>query len=534
MLGSLRTELGARLPMGLTESADARLQKTLHHYVREVTRVKGTVDEREVLRETFDSMAKWLRRNPTEIRVPEPAPVATASTEFQFGSTPLSELQGDAPPSFSGEVADPLAMFEHLKTARAPVLGPPPTVPTEIQLPPELQAIETRPVFRKETTQAKDMLQRQEDVVKYREVETNLILNSKDRNWLENTKENRYSFTVQLDSAYIPTGQNPQITIRNRFRNIVRVEFVKAILPVEGLDVVLPRYCPTNATTPDTAFYSVLSLPYVTVELDEFTGNNIGTNETIDKSLAVCQYDATWRSDQFNSGSTTSRGYTLFFPKFMKAQRTYAPTPLSSFQKLSFQILNPEAQRLSCTPDTAMVKTILFGYDVSGSCYTDPSGASVDADYLFVQTTDWFSIWGFSQLDRVKFDGLTFVSADAGRQTAGNTLLSWLQRDKGHIVVGIAYTNDGVTVVDGANGCGYANMIVVRNRFKDPKVNGVCEPDYFTGTAAGDMVLPDDFRTMSPTLQKGGVLNLSRQVQLVLRVITREMDSATNIRPDNI
>jgi hypothetical protein len=33
--------------------------------------------------------------------------------------------------------------------------------------------------------------------------------------------------------------------------------------------------------------------------------------------------------------------------------------------------------------------------------------------------------------------------------------------------------------------------------------------------------------------QYGGVLNLSRQVQIVLRVICRELDPATNIRPDN-
>jgi hypothetical protein len=138
------------------------------------------------------------------------------------------------------------------------------------------------------------------------------------------------------------------------------VEFVKAILPIEGLDVVLTRDCSDNAI-PDASFTSALGLPFINVTLDEITGNNVGTTTDIDKSLAICQYDAAWKSDHLSATTMTSRGYTLFFPKLMKAQRIYAPAPLSSFQRLSFELLTPENTVLSKAADAFSVGSIFFG-----------------------------------------------------------------------------------------------------------------------------------------------------------------------------
>jgi hypothetical protein len=580
LLASLRDSFRARLPGGLTPMADARLQQTLQHFMREVSRVKGPhADEREILRESYDSMAKWYRRHTDELVSTTPSAGSTApsagSTAPSAGSTaqpviehafgaaqqrqpviehavaadvfPGLDVIGGKPfdatdaGSYQAsmttedylryEVTDPLAMFDRLKEARTQAPVPEVVSVGSVQLPPELQSIETRPVINKQTSQAKDLLQRQEDVVKYRETEYNLILNSKDRNWLVNTKENRYNFSVQLDAAYVPTEQNPQITIRNRFRNIVRVEFVKAILPVEGLDVILTRDCSDGGvTTPEASFTSALGLPYVNITLDEMTGNNIGTNEHMDKSLAICQYDAVWKSDHLSATTMTSRGYTLFFPKLMKAQRVYSPAPLSSFQRLSFEVLTPENTVLSKTPDAFAVGGVFFGQTRTVSCYAA-------SKYIFIQTKEWFPLWAFSHLDRVTLAGLTFFSATASSESGFRVLADWLARPEGHVVVGVGYTGAGATdVSDGANSCGYANYIILQNRLTDPSTDGTCDVSPFTGsplTAAED-VLATELASFPSSLQTGGVLNLSRQVQLVLRVVTREMDSMTNIRPDNI
>jgi hypothetical protein len=540
MLESLRDTFGKRLPMGLSPAADSRLQRTLNHYVREVIRVQGGLNEQDVLRETFDSMAGWFRRNTGAIRgSPLVVPVATPPPPTIATATAVSP---EPALSFAVplEEQDPIALFERIKANRAAAAGAPiPTVSTPIpQLPAELMPLETRPaaVGAGGALQPKDFLQRQEDVIKYRETEYNLILNSKDRDWLAATTENRYSFTVQLDSVARPQGSGAQATITNRFRNIVRLEFIKAVLPVEGLEVAIPRDCATATPTPEQAPITVLSLPFVQVMLDEHQANNFGTNPTTDKSFAICQYDATWRSEHAAGGAdyTNSRGYTLFFPKFMKAQRVYAPAPLASLNKLSFQLLNPEDAPLSAAPDALRVKRVLWGSDpdASGSCYDASGGTAAAAEYLFIETTTWFPLWSFGRNDRVAFKGLIFTSATADIQKAGVALNQWLERDEGHIVVGTGFYDASSGVfVDGWNDCGYANTVIVRNRYEDP-TTGSCARYLWTtdeGTLATEMAAYD-----TTGYQRGGILNLSRQVQLFLRVIVRDVDPGSSTRPDNV
>jgi hypothetical protein len=558
MLTSLRQTYNKRLPSGLTHSADARLQRTLNHYIREVLRVRGTFDEQEILRETFDSMAGWFRRN-TDQLLPGTATPPTAFRPVRPAPAGGSPVPTPAPES---EAEDPIALFERLKAARTgmPVAVQPQPSPTGI---PELTSIDTRPpppfdglptgafgstplsallgVETRAPPQPKDFLIRQEDVVKYREMEYNLVLNSKDRDWLNSTVENRYRFTVQLNGGFVPQGTGLQPTIQNRLRNIVRIEFIKAILPVEGLEVVVPRTCCTESdavVTPEGAFLSSLSLPFIQVQMDEFQGNNmVGTNEAVDRSLAICQYDSTWKSDPTHV-ATTNRGYTLFFPKLMKAQRIYTPTPLANLQSLSFHLLNPENLPLSATPDSYGIERVLFSNltDTSGSCYSDASdGSAATAQYLFIQTKKWFPLWAFSKMDRVTFDGLTFTSTSPALQSGGEALDSWLQRPEGHVVVGIASSVADGGLQDSANECGYANWIIVRNRFQDPTA-GACERFLFSGADVTEADLAAELATYNSTTgyQRGGVLNLSRQVQLFLRVVTREVDPASNLRPDNV
>ena len=373
--------------------------------------------------------------------------------------------------------------------------------------------------------QQKDVLQPQEDVVKYREVEYNLIINSGDRDWLNNTRENRYNFRTMLNAkqsgpsvsvtgAFNGQGYGGlQTAIQARLRNIVRLEFIKAILPVESLSVIVPRDCSHN-TLVTTAFDSVLALPSVNVIVDEFQGNNYGTNQEIDRSLAVCQYDSVWRSD-FHHYPTTSRGNALFIPKFMKAQRIYTPTPLANLTSLSFRIQNTENNLLSTLPDSSSIAEIAFSSDVSGSCYSDTSG-----EYIFINTASWFPIWSYSILDKLAFQGLAFQGATFA---GAADLTAWLQDPTiSHAVVGTAYTHTSgqpYTVTDGANTAGYANWIIIRSRFADP-------------TDGSTSVLP--FSGTPTEVMTGAVLNLNRQVQIYLRVITREYDLTTNVRADNV
>jgi hypothetical protein len=96
--------------------------------------------------------------------------------------------------------------------------------------------------------------------------------------------------------------------------------------------------------------------------------------------------------------------------------------------------------------------------------------------------------------------------------------------------VGVAHSDSGGVVLDGVNSGGYANWIIIRNRFANPQ-SGTVALDYFSGSPAGDAELGADLVGYPQT---GGILNLSRQVQLYIRVITREYDLTTNVRADNV
>lgn len=101
----------------------------------------------------------------------------------------------------------------------------------------------------------------------------------------------------------------------------------------------------------------------------------------------------------------------------------------------------------------------------------------------------------------------------------------WLSRIEGHIVIAIAHTDSSGNIQLYHNDCGYANWILIQNRRVNPAISGSCEHLPFTS---------DESELHSISVIDGAVLNLSRQVQLFLRVITREMDPRSTVRPDNI
>ena len=90
-----------------------------------------------------------------------------------------------------------------------------------------------------------------------------------------------------------------------------------------------------------------------------------------------------------------------------------------------------------------------------------------------------------------------------------------------------------ISLADGANSVGYANYIIIRSRFMDP-TSGSTSRNYFGGGA--DSTNEDLIKIRLDTNVPSGpcaILNSNRQSHFVLRLITREMDSMSNLRPDN-
>lgn len=386
--------------------------------------------------------------------------------------------------------------------------------------------------IRAKPPQQMDTLIRQEDILAYKENEYNLHIYSADRDWVTNKSQNRYNFTVNFDPANNGPGFTYAPSATVKFKNITRIELVKTILPIEGLDIVQTV---TNATGPvygTSLNMNILSFPYLNVYIPELDTNNFGTDNFLNQAFAAVQYDANWVTD---NNTASKGGYLAMIPKFLKCQKVYTPTPLSTLRKLSISIQRPDGCLVSDTLDTLDVANITSsrwlttggGLTVTGTDYDIAAGT-----YIWINTATWFSRFSVNQGDRIQFKNLAFPSSYAGNAGARDDLLAFLQRPEGHIVVQIAYESPANTFVDGPNSVGYANYIIIRSRMVDP-TTGSTAVDTFgkLSTAANNTFLETLTNADGVT---GRLINLSHQTTLVFRVITRDLDSTARLRPDNV
>lgn len=376
-----------------------------------------------------------------------------------------------------------------------------------------------------------DVLIRQEDILSYKENEFNLHVYSADRNWFTNTTQNRYNFTVNFDPANNSSGFAFAPTAAIKFKNIVRIELVKTILPIEGVDIIQTRSVVSNVVSYGTSLNTnILSFPYLNIRIPELDNNNYGTDYNLQQAFGVVQYDANWVSD---NNISAKGGFLAMIPKFLKCQKVYAPTPLATLQKLSIRIERPDGNLVSDTLDTLDISGIKSSYNMSGVT-TGTSYADTSGNYLWIQTKTWFNRFLINQGDRVQMSGLAFQPAYSGNADAATDLLNYLTRSQGHLVIGVGYTTTTGSVFfnDGANIVGYCNYIVIRSKMKDPTL-GFTQPDTFglLSNSANNTFLNT---LTTANLSAGRLINISHQTTLVFRVITRDLDSTARIRPDNL
>jgi hypothetical protein len=404
------------------------------------------------------------------------------------------------------------------------------------------------------TTSQQMMIVREPDTMAYKENELNLFIYSGDRDWIYNSTETRYNFSVNFDPSNMPNGLRVSPSSTAKFRNIVRVEFVKAIMPGEGLELIVSK-------SADDAYESatnvnILSFPYIQVRIPELDTNSYGTNQGLNSAFSVLQYDANWVSD---TSLKTQRGYLAMIPKFMKCQKTYTPTPLATIQKLSFQFQRPDGTALSSIPDTLDIGQIFPTLSVrtgagnftatdalTNTFYQYDSNVDVGGSaYYWLKTTKFFNHWTVSKGDKIVIKNMAWTQDPISGDNAVTQLadfINYLQKDAGLLVVDTGYVTGSnlasYVLTSGSsnsyNSQGYANAILVRGKFVDPTIAGGLLPAALGGIAdtrtSGDL---STFLTLT-SLKSGRLLNQSHQVQVAMRIITRELDSTGILRPDNL
>jgi hypothetical protein len=164
-----------------------------------------------------------------------------------------------------------------------------------------------------------------------------------------------------------------------------------------------------------------------------------------------------------------------------------------------------------------------------------------------IKTNGFFLYSAVGEGDLIQIKGMTVARGAPLEESTAKDFETWLNRDAGHYVCGVGYEDDSKTDVSGVlysnlmggrNPAGYCNLIVIQNRFNDPHINDPTknfarDMSYFGGSLEAESTLVGALNTQ-PNTTGAGLINLSRQTHIVLRIITRDMDSAANIRPDNV
>lgn len=370
-------------------------------------------------------------------------------------------------------------------------------------------------------TLQQDMIIKQQDIQTYKETEYNLSVYSADRKWEMNNGENRFNFSVNLYSGNPTNGVSIMPKATARFRNIVRIEFVKAVLPIENTDLIVRK---TSTIAYDTTYLkNIFGYPFVTLNVDELDTNNYGTNNNMDNAFAILQYDANW------TDNTNSLGFTSMIPKHMKCQRLYSPTPLATLNKLTIRLQQPNGNLVSSTPDTLDVNGAFLSIAADISTYAGATLAAATkytdsvGEYIWIDSKTWFSKYEVAAGDRILIRNLNQLSATP--TAAQIDFLAFLQREDGHMVVATA-----TTAADGNNEAGYSKYIIIRSKFGDPTTGSTSVAPF--GGAANNTTLSTFLKTN--TFSSGRLINLSHQTQLIFRIITREYDSGSLVRPDNL
>ena len=373
-------------------------------------------------------------------------------------------------------------------------------------------------------TLQQDLIIKQQDIQTYKETEYNLSVYSADRKWEFNTEENRFNFSVNLYSGNPTNGVSIMPKATARFRNIVKIEFVKAVMPIENTDIIVQK---SGATAYDTSYLkNVFGYPFITLNVDELDTNNFGTNDGMDNAFAILQYDANW------TDNTNSLGFTSYIPKHMKCQRVYTPTPLAALTKLSVRLQQPNGNLINTAPDTL---------DINGAClsitadiltftaiptnntnYRDSTG-----EYIWIDCKKWFSRYQVAAGDRIQIRNLSSPTSPTAAQTG---FLNYMQDPSGLMVVATAYNTSAPALELGSNNAGYARFIIVRGKFGDPTTGSTSVDPY--GRAANNTALSTFLTTARFT--SGRLINLSHQTQLIFRIVTRDYDSSSLMRPDNL
>ena len=363
---------------------------------------------------------------------------------------------------------------------------------------------------------------------KYIEKVHYINVNSVDRLW-ENSLESRYSYKVQFNQASGFEGA----AISQLYRNIVSVELVSAIMPID-----------TTINTFDTRIYGgLMKYPYLLLRIDELDSVFRGTNSWADRAFSTLLFDKVFYtntlSTDYIAGTSTSnsivnnspktaftseyyRGFMKFNPAYFEKKKFYN-NPLASLNRMTITITDPRGNLINDQSDVLSLSNIGFTNTlntITGLELTASSAFPYDnqSTYKMIKVTSssTFSNRLFRIGDRILFKGFaTNTTLSAVNNTTFNNFIT---KTEGHVIVNLDLEDN--TVSGG-------NKSFLQNFYISP-------PGTYSSTSNTVSGYYDNTTIDFTGATFGSVINMDLQTHLLFRIVTRDPDTSGVMKPINV
>ena len=400
-----------------------------------------------------------------------------------------------------------------------------------------MERIEERIINNNEAQPTKgiDLAKMQEDLIKlqrdtqpkYIEKVHYINVNSVDRLWEQNA-ESRFSFKVQFNQNSTFEGA----AISQLYRNIVSVELVSAILPMD-----------TTINTFDTRIYGgLMKYPYLLLRIDELDGVFRGTNNWTDRAFSTLLFDKVFYTNTLStdyisdatSGIVNSAPKVGFYPEYLRGFMKFNPAyfekkkfynnPLASLNRMTITITDPRGNTFNDESDVLSLSNIGFTSNLdtitANSLELDPSLAfpyTNQSDYKMIKVTSssTFSNRLFRVGDRLLFRDF---ASNTALTTNNSVFNSFITRTEGHTIVNLEIEDN-----TGAGG----NKSFLKNFYISP-------PGTYNSTSNTVSGYYNNTTLDFTGAVFGSVINMDLQSHLLFRIVTRDPDTSGTLKPINV
>jgi len=366
---------------------------------------------------------------------------------------------------------------------------------------------------------------------KYIEKVHYININSVDRQWEQNA-ESRFQFQVKFNQNSTFTGAS----ISQLYRNVVSVELVSAILPMDSS--IIPF---------DTRLYNgLMKYPYLLLRIDELDSVFRGTNDWVDRAFSTLLFDKVFFSNvlstDYVSGTTTSivnsvpkqgfaseytRGFMKYNPAYFEKKKFYN-NPLASLNRMTISITDPRGNFINTQSDVLTSTQVSFTSDLATVANTLEITASTSYPYstqasfkmIEITTSTYFSNRLFRIGDRILIRDYALDTTVGGAGSANNAKFNtFMNREEGHTIINLELEANGTT---NTNNRGFINKLYI-------SPPGTMNAQNRTVDAATYYDTID-----STNVQQGTLINIDLQTHLLFRIVTRDPDTSNTLQPINI